>query len=73
MKLRNIDALHVLAVAPSIHHGAAKNTYDLQMLTVATNQLDALQIAGVGVRVRIREGVTKHWMLYHCSLYQQKA
>ena len=30
-------------------------------------QLDDLQVARVGVRVRVGVGVEKNWMLYHCS------
>ena len=51
-----LDALQVLTVAPSIHHGAANTQDDLQVLTVVTS---------------INHVAAKSWMLHKCSLSHQ--
>jgi hypothetical protein len=48
----------VLNVAPNINHGAAKN-WMMYNFDCRTKQLDDLQVAGVGVRVRVGVGIQK--------------
>ena len=67
-----LDALQVLTVAPSIHHGAPKKLDDLPMPTVVTSNsqeaiIERTERVGVGV------GIQKNYMLYKWSLWQQNA